>query len=338
MKYDKPWLNFDEQLNKLIERGLVINNYEKAKEKLQSIGYYRLSGYWFSFRKRSGEVCLIKQKSKKVRVETLALDEFKKGSTFQKVLDLYVFDKKLRLLTLDALERIEISLRAEIAHRLGEKDKFAYLEPKLLHSTFTKVSNSTGLSLHHEWLSNHARLINRSKENFVKHNKDKYGLPLAVWVACEVWDFGCLSKLYAGLVEKDQDLIAERYGVSNGRVFASWLRSLNYLRNVCAHHSRLWNRNIIDQPKTSGTQSTSWEDNVQDKSRCFYTLLVTQHLLSYINPTSTWGERIETLILEEFPNLDKVGLGLQSMGMPENWQDVWLEAKNSSKEKPLSSN
>lgn len=323
--YEKPWLSFDEQLNKLVERGLVVENRDKAINKLKHIGYYRLSGYWFPLRQRSDLVCLLennKNKPKKPRVETLPLDAFKQGASFQNVLDLYVFDKTLRILVLDAIERIEIALRAAISYHLGKKDKFAYLEPKYFHSSFSEISNKTGVSLHYDWLGNHARLINRSKENFVKHNKDKYGLPLAIWVACEVWDFGCLSKLYAGMQGEDQDAISKQYGIANGRIFASWLRALNYLRNVCAHHSRLWNRNMVDQPKTASLDETPWASQVEDKSRCFYMLLIVRQLLGYINPTSTWSERVENLLANDFPEVEHLGLGLHSMGAPESRQKI----------------
>ena len=86
-------------------------------------------------------------------------------------------------------------------------------------------------------------LIRRSSEKFIQHNRNKYGLPLAIWVACEVWDFGCMSVLFSGLPEPEQNDIAKSYGLpaDSGSVMVSWLRSLNYVRNACAHHSRLWN-------------------------------------------------------------------------------------------------
>ncbi|MCK7471419.1 MAG: Abi family protein [Desulfomicrobium escambiense] len=170
-----------------------------------------------------------------------------------------MFDKRLRLLALDALERIEIALRVDISHTLGKLDTFAYLRPDFLHSDFSHTLDpKSGLSRHHDWLGKHAQLISRSKEEFVRHNKGKYGLPMAIWVACEVWDFGTLSKLFAGMRELEQDAISSRYGLHNGRIFATWLRSLNYLRNVCAHHSRLWNRNIIDQPRLPSAAEVPW--------------------------------------------------------------------------------
>lgn len=118
----------------------------------------------------------------------------------------------------------------------------------LLHDEFTyKIDQKTGVTPLHKWQESHARLINRSRETFIEHYKKKYGLPLPIWIASEVWGFGTLSHLFGGMREAEQDAIAERYGIGNERVFASWLRSLNYLRNVCAHHSRLRNRNMTDR-------------------------------------------------------------------------------------------
>jgi len=312
MGYEKPWQSYEEQLDLLISRGLAVTDRPKALEYLQRIGYYRLSGYWFPFRERSGG---------KVG------DGFIDGATFENAVKLYVFDKQLRLLVMDALERIEIALRVDISHTLGKLDTFAYLRPELFHTKFSQeLQNSRGVTRHHEWLGKHARLIGSSKEEFVRHNKSKYGLPLAIWVACEVWDFGTLSKLYAGMREQDQDAISARYGIRSGRVFATWLRSLNYLRNVCAHHSRLWNRNIVDQPKLPAAKDVAWvepfENDSHLRARCYLLLCVARHLLRMVNPNSTWQERMRTH-LQSFPDLDHLKLSLSGMGAPEDWEARW---------------
>ena len=226
---------------------------------------------------------------------------------------------------MDALERVEVALRVDVAHTLGKLDPFAYLRAELFHDTFSKeVGKDSGLTKHHEWLTKHAQLIGRSKEEFVTHNKTKYGLPLAIWVACEVWDFGALSTLFAGMREAEQDAIAAKYGVSNGRVFATWLRSLNYLRNVCAHHSRLWNRNMVDQPKLPPESEMPWvgpfANNAHALARCFLLVCMLRHLLSVINPTSSWVERVKTH-LRTFPKLDHLGLNLASMGAGATWAE-----------------
>ncbi|MBK9348070.1 MAG: Abi family protein [Burkholderiales bacterium] len=222
MSYTKPWMSIADQLAQLKSRGMHVSDEAKATDYLERIGYYRLSGYWYDFRMRSAYSPLdpvTGGKPKKVRIERPVLDEFKPGTRFHDAVDLYVFDKKLRLLVLDALERIEVALRVDLSHRLGERDAFAYLKPDLFHENFSsKLDPTSGLTRHHEWLTKHAALVARSRETFMVHNKKKYGLPLAIWVACEVWDFGCMSTLFAGLKSEDQDAIAQAYGVPDGRV------------------------------------------------------------------------------------------------------------------------
>lgn len=122
---------------------------------------------------------------------------------------------------------------------------------------------------------------------------------------------------------EDQDAISGKYGIRNGRIFSSWLRSLNYLRNVCAHHSRLWNRNIIDQPKLPPVGEVRWIDPLQSNrhalARPFLLLCMTKHLLDVINPGSSWGQRLKEHLLS-FTDLDHLDLDLQSMGASTDWE------------------
>lgn len=329
--YDKPWLSYRDQLETLRARGLSITDDDKALDYLQRIGYYRLSGYWFPFRQRSEACCAWPRRrkgrnAKDGRVERIALDEFKPGATFRDAVALYVFDKQLRLLVMDALERIEVAFRVDISHTVGEHGAFAYLDPGHLFEAFAQeINQKTGITDHQAWLQKQAVMINRSKEEFIRHNKEKYGLPLPIWIACEVWDFGTLSTLYDGMRQDDQDQIAARYGVRDGRVLASWLRSLNYLRNVCAHHSRLWNRNMVDQPAKPTTGDvphfeTAWQKGHEHQlARVFVLLCVMKHLLTTINPSSSWWERLKSL-LHAFPDLSHVGVDLHGMGVIEGWE------------------
>ncbi len=138
--YLKSWKSYQEQLDQLIARGMTVTDNAKALDYLERIGYYRLSGYWFAFRERTELCCPLDphsgKKPKKIRQDRLPLDDFRPGTTFQNAVDLYVFDKKLRLLVLDALERVEIALRVDISHSLGKHHKFAYLQPELFHESF----------------------------------------------------------------------------------------------------------------------------------------------------------------------------------------------------------
>ncbi|MFA1626344.1 Abi family protein [Rhizobium mongolense] len=136
--HPKVWKSYKDQLDILISRGLQVDDEDKALEYLEKIGYYRLSGYWYPFREQTGPFIRLTdkfRKPKKLKVETLRLDRFLNHASFQNAVDLYVFDKKLRLIALDALERIEVALRVDVSHTLGKADKFAYLRPDLFHGS-----------------------------------------------------------------------------------------------------------------------------------------------------------------------------------------------------------
>jgi abortive infection bacteriophage resistance protein len=294
MKQIKPWLSYKQQLKQLQARGLQVEDVEAALDYLKRVGYYRLSGYWHPLR-------TINQKASDEQNKAVRMDTFIPGSRFEDVVRLYVFDKKLRLLALDALERIELAVRVDVAHLLGQIDPLAYQKPDCLHGNFTKKAiqngRNAGETPHQIWLSNYDTQLQRArKEPFVAHHMEEYGA-LPIWVAIEIWDFGLLSKLFAGMKHADQNEIARRYGAPNGRTFAQWLRSLNFIRNISAHHSRLWNINVLELSPIP----PSWPREIKQERPFFYFCLV-QHLLQTICPKSSWGMRLKALLKEEFPS------------------------------------
>lgn len=310
--FKKPHLTFSQQLDLLRSRGLIIDNPESAIEYLKNIGYYRLSGYWYPFRE-------IQDQNRK--------DTFIKNTTFHNILDLYVFDRRLRILLLDALERIEVAIRVDIAHLIGKLDVFGYQNPELLHGHFVKKLNKvTGKTEFEKWMSTLNQHIKRSNEDFVKHYKAKYGLPLPIWVAVELWDFGMLSKFYMGMRIAHKQAIAQKYGINDWRVLQSWLRCLNYIRNCVAHHSRLWNRNMVEYPKFPSHDSipsfNPLLNNKKAHSRIYGVLCITIHLMQHINPRSTWKSRMLQLI-DTFPSAESIDTS--KMGFPENWRNhkIW---------------
>lgn len=324
--YTKPYLSFEEQLKLLKSRGLEITNDNVALEYLRRLGYYRLSGYWYSCRQ---VIPTPSQQLKPLRPQRK--DEFKPGSKFQDATELYVFDKKLRLLILDALERVEVAFRVDIAYLLGKKDRFAYNNASLLHGNFTKKINpKTGKTKYAEWQIKHDQLVQRSKEDFVEHYKSKYGLPLPIWVAIELWDFGLLSTFYKGMSVKDKSEIAAKYDISDFQILESWLRCLNYVRNVVAHHSRLWNRNLIDQPKLpkKGEMPTfdSFIGNTHITSRVYIVLCILSYFMKYICPRTKWQMRLIDLI-QTFPTTTY--FNIKDMGFPQDWKhDVLWRSKS----------
>lgn len=309
MEFKKEWKSYQEQVDILESRGLMIDNREKALEYLNRIGYYRLSGYWYPFRKLIGG-------SKRD-------DDFIENSYFHDAIKLYVFDKRLRLLALDAIERIELAIRVDIAHRLGEKDIFAYENPDLFHGSFSKhVNNKSRMTKHQEWLRRFDRQVRRAgQEPFIKHYNEKYSGKYPIWVVIEIWDFGLLSHLFAGLKEADQNEIAKCYDINNGKLFSKWVRSLNFIRNVSAHHSRLWNTNIVDRSPLRSLEPY-WSS--LDNSRAFYYFCIMQKLLKSICPNSSWRTRFIEL-MDSFPKLENNAVSLENFGIIEGWKewDLW---------------
>lgn len=240
----KTWMSFADQLVQLEQRGMVVDDRPAALDYLERIGYYRLSGYWYPMR-------AIDKVASAARRQAVRLDTFMPGSRLEDVVRLYVFDKRLRLLALDALERIEMAVRVDVAHLLGQRDPLAHENPACLHGNFAKKhitrGPDQGRTQHQVWLLKYQTLLHRArKESFVQHHRQQYGA-MPIWAAIELWDFGLLSKLFAGMQFADQHTIAAMYGAPDGQAFAQWLRSLNFIRNVSAHHSRLWNLNVLER-------------------------------------------------------------------------------------------
>jgi abortive infection bacteriophage resistance protein len=310
MKPIKPWRTFAAQSDLLQQRGLLVEDRVAALDYLERLGYYRLSGYWYPMR-------AFDSAAPKTPGAVTRLDRFVPGSRFEDVARLYVIDKKLRLLALDALERIEMAVRVDVAHLLGQRDPRAYANPACLHGNFAKRhiarGPDAGKTPHQVWLSKYETLLHRSrKEPFVQHHLQQYGV-LPIWAAIEIWDFGLLSKLFAGMKFRDQEQIAATYAAPSGEAFAQWLRSLNFIRNVAAHHSRLWNINVLERSAVP----TGWPAEL-DNARPFFYFGLMQQLMSVICPRSSWARRLADL-LADFPRGDNPAISLEDFGAFPEW-------------------
>ncbi|MFV0511173.1 MAG: Abi family protein [Shewanella algae] len=320
MPYNRPWLNYEQQLDQLMARGMTVTDPAAALSYLERIGYYRLSGYWYPFRRfeAAGEG----------RRETKATDQFSQDTHMLDAVELYLFDKKLRLLVLDALERIEVALRVDIAYRLGERDTFAHLESSNFHPSFIRQQAYKGsrLTRFEAWMDKYQGLVTRSKEDFVRHYHQRHGDKLPIWVAVEVFDFGAISQLIAMMKVSDQQHIASKYGL-DWQVFASWLYGLSYLRNIGAHHSRLWNRNVTAQVKMPKRGEVTWceqlEKDDERLAKPFVLLAITRHLLKVICPNTEWHIRLRDHLLAFPVQQSARKMSLTNMGYIENWQEWW---------------
>ena len=326
MAYNRPWKSFAEQLELLKSRGMVVTDEAAALSYLERIGYYRLTAYWYPFR-----VFQLEQNPVSKAIRAVRTDQFEANTQFVDAVELYLFDKKLRLLVTDALERIEIALRVDIAYLLGQRNTFAHLDAKELHPSFAgKVNKHTGKSTFDAWKDKYNGLLQRSKEDFVKHYRAQHGPDLPLWVAVEVWDFGAVSQLLAMMKVADQQHIATKYGVNDWKVFQSWVRSLSYLRNLAAHHSRLWNRNVTVQPSLPNLGELAWCDDFIGKTELiakpFLLLAITRHMVKVVCPRTEWPVRVQEHLQKLPPQHSRRTLSIADMGAPAGWENGWFGA------------
>ena len=318
--YTKPHLSIPDQLALLQARGMTIGDPERAARYLARLGYYRLSGYWYPARIRHTTL------DAGGRARSIATDQFRPGTTFERTVDLYIFDKQLRLLFLDAIERIEVSVRVEAALLLSAINPFAHRNPALLAGTFAKQRDpQTGRTAHAAWLARLDDASRRSREEFVRRYQDKYASPLPIWIAIELWDFGMLSHFVAGMTHADTTALARRYQIPRGDLLISWLRTLNELRNACAHHNRLWNRVFIAVPKSPAAGDLPLvAPAIADKTsrnRLYAAAAISAHLMTIIAPRSAWRTRLLDL-MATFPA--GPGIVRASSGFPERVRDLPL--------------
>lgn len=286
MRYPKQALTFEQQLDRLQQRGLTVYDADRALRWLRGVSYYRLSAYFLPF--KDGE-------------------QFRPGTIFDDIAGLYIFDRKLRLLLLDAVERIEVAMRTavtyEVAHTFGP---FGHVDP----NNFTP-----GLD-HARFMDDLAQEERRSRETFASHFRVKYPEEpdLPVWMATELLSLGAVSKLYEALRPKIRQRIARPYGV-DAQFLASWMHVLTYVRNVCAHHKRLWNRQLGIRPRLP-SRSLTWPHQVPDNGRLYAVLVVLRHLLGVVSPHSLWRDRLFELVSAH------PGVPIADMGFPTDWQKL----------------
>jgi len=308
--YTKPPLSFKEQIQQWKDRGLQVPDEYRAQSYLSHISYYRLSAYCIPFQEKK--------------------DKFNKGTTFDDVLNLYIFDRELRLLILDAIERIEIGLRTQIIYQLAHKYGSHWQEDKNL---FRKpYVNRRGVKVDpFQHLQDFLQKEYRSSdpEVFIKHYFDTYKKPKnpPSWMALELVTIGSLSRLYSNLAEKDdKKMIAKTYNLPDF-VFQSWFHALTHLRNLCAHHCRVWNREYRIMPQILKKPKYNWIDPAFNiNNRTFYYLNILKYFLNIINPGNSFKGKLEELF-SNHPNVEIRYLGLPTNKKGEllNWkaQPLW---------------
>lgn len=274
---------------------MEIPDRDLARHYLSHLNYYRLGAYWLPFEADH------------------ATHTFKPGTHFDDVVSLYVFDRELRLLVMDAIERLEVSIRTQWAYQLAHRHgSHAYLDP----SIFKKGD------IHRRSLDKLKEELRRSKEVFVAHYRSTYDTPTLppIWTVVEVMSLGQLSKWVSGLTRgQDRKAIAENYDIDE-IVLTSFLHHLTIVRNICAHHGRLWNRSFGFQAKIPRRpQQLQQSLNPAQAKRLYNTLVILEHMMNIISPVHHWKKRLIGLF-EKYPIADP-----QAMGFPPDWQNrpIW---------------
>jgi len=285
MEYKKPPKTIDQQIDILKKRGLIIDDEEKLGRYLKNISYYHFSIYFKHFQTN---------------------DYFIDGTNFEDVLNVYVFDQRLRLLLLDVLERIEKSFKCRLVYEMS-----------ILSGDSCWIANKKYFKNENNYNSRIIKILDDlkfSKEICIKHYYNNYHVPKypPVWMTVETLTFGQTVMVFNELKPEYQKIISDTYDI-NKKFISNWLHALSVIRNFCAHHSRLWNREmVIILSQKHGLYRNIF--NNSNGNRIFNYLLVMQIINCKFNPTSQWIERLENLIIEH-------NINISHMGFPEDWKE-----------------
>ncbi len=299
MEYRKEPLSIEAQADRLIGRGLIADRALLIR-RLHVVNYYRLSGYLQPSRLPESH-------------------RYRAGTTLVKVWDRYCFDRRLRGLMLDVIERIEVAIRTRLVfHFAHANGPFGYLDVR--HLPKLKIDEYLA------WRTSLLEEISRSKETLREHFFLRYGdhhQELPLWMLAELMSMGSLLIFFRGVAPEFKQKVAADFGLAD-ETLLSWLRSLNGVRNVCAHHARLWNR-VLGYPPLLPNKSPLWMgENKPGNQRCGVILLVCRHLLALINSGSRWPARIEALLAKY------LAIPLAEMGLPVNWRQhpLWNQPRS----------
>lgn len=310
-RYNKPALTFSEQVDLLISRGLIINDRKRVERILANISYYRLSAYMLPF---------------KVCQNGVIINRFEEGTTWDMVYDLYKFDRKLRLLMFDSIERIEVAVRTQIVNQLSLKygshwqdNRSIFKEPVTRRRRNGSVFTDDVYADIQSHISD--RLRNDRSEAFIQHYRETYSEPVnpPSWMSVEIMYFSQLSRICEGLKQRADVSGIARYFSLPPQTFLSWLHAMNFTRNLCAHHSRMWNRDMNIVPEKLGfSRNLKWISNPDTarRNKVYYSLCMIYYLLQTVNPRTHFKKKLFDL-LEQYSHV----VNLNSMGFADNWTD-----------------
>ena len=267
--YTKPPLSIKEQISLLKQRGMYFSDENFAENYLSHVHYYRLRAYWIHFEKD--------------KINHI----FEHNTSFDNIIKIYEFDRELRLLILDAIERIEVSLRAQMVNVLSQKYGSHAFDNELI------FSDNVQWQKHQKQLKDDMAKL-KSSPSFIRHFQENYAEEYPpLWAVCECVSLGLLSKYYKNLKYRDKKDIAYIYNNISPDVFQSWIHHLVTVRNVCAHHTKTWDYYFPIKPKQS--QAHKMQHTAGKIGR---TIEIIQCLLVYIDSDAQekWNLAFQSLL------------------------------------------
>jgi len=302
---NKPAYTIADQIQLLKLRGMLFRNEPQAAELLKNISYYRLKGYWWDMQ------------------SDYSLHTLKPNTYFEDIVERYNFDRHLRLILFDAIERIEIALRTKMIYHLSiSYGGLWYLNPALFEATTITLNDGTVKTIHQNTLDELQKEFNRSQEIFVKDHRNRYPNQNAdAWKTLEVASMGTLSKLYKNLKHQlpEKAAIANEMGLNLHSELSSWLEAIAYVRNIIAHHSRLWSRNMVKRPTDQlNNPIAQWFENPITDVQIKKPFLIISSML-YLCNMVTPGHQIKSKTLDLFKTNPNVPI--YKLGFLNNWQN-----------------
>lgn len=253
-----------------------------------------------------------------MQAEPKANHLFKPDSRFCDVISLYNFDRELRVIIFDAIEKIEISLRTKLIYHLSHEFGPWWFQNLEIYQNVPQAVKTLA-TLEEE--------IERSKDAFIKEHKRKHKDDLRFppsWKSLELTSLGALSRIYGNLKNNitSKDIIAQEFGVVNHTFLPSWLQSIAQIRNYCAHHSRLWNKNLPATLKLLPRPPHAWISDVpteKDFPKIYVHLCCIKYLLNVVQPQNNLTIQLAGLF-DKYPTVDQ-----NAMGIKPNWlqEPLW---------------
>jgi abortive infection bacteriophage resistance protein len=294
--YSKPYLSPQDLVALLKSRGLSITDEPKALSYLTNIGYYRLSAYFYPLLNDPKENHL-----------------FKAGATLDLVMNMYRFDRKLRVLLFNEVEKLEVAIRCAMNNITS-----AALNDIFWMTNAAYFNNPLGFA---KSLSLMQAALGRTKEEFIEHFNKKYIDPFPpAWMISEIIPLGTLCGIYNNLKSVSiRKKIANQFGLPVP-VFSSWILALSILRNLCCHHNRIWNKDHLVIPADLRTPVFPWMNSTTtDPKRIYYRICIIKYMLFSVSPNNRFAETLKSL-MAEFPTID-----IRAMGFSANWhtEPLW---------------